>query len=465
MLDLVKCQVLSVLASEHVDAYLLSESSMFVFPHKLILKTCGTTTLLRGLPKMLQFAAQSAGLSGEYVPAVNGCPAPAAPPVATPYRVFYSRKNFLYPDKQRGPHRSWADEVRFLDTMFLGGSAYLVGKMNGEHWYLYITSPDTRLTPPPTPEWERSSASSSPLPQSPVHADDEDAAGAVVALEDETLEVLMTDLDPECVKRFYLHNATALLADPTLRASVRGVISGGPITINGATNGTTKGTANGTATIGSADDGCHSAPPSPSVATDPLSTEGHVLGSLVSKVTGLSEIYPQSQYPDARIDAYLFSPCGFSANGVIPATAAAPTAAPSNGLAVATAASAPGTTHYFTVHVTPEPHCSYASFETNVPSGQSGRATAEVVSHVVDIFRPGRFSVTLFEAKPPSSPSLSSAASKASKNTRVEAVAGYRRVERIVHDLDGYDLVFRYYEREGWKGGAPRLGEKSAVFE
>ncbi len=47
----------------------------------------------------------------------------------------------------------------------------------------------------------------------------------------------------------------------------------------------------------------------------------------------------------------------------------------------------------------------------------------------------------------------------------MEAVAGYRRVERIVHDLDGYDLVFCYYEREGWKGGAPRLGEKSAVFE
>jgi S-adenosylmethionine decarboxylase len=25
--------------------------------------------------------------------------------------------------------------------------------------------------------------------------------------------------------------------------------------------------------------------------------------------------------------------------------------------------------------------------------------------------------------------------------------------------LDGYDLVFRYYERDDWKGGKPRLGE------
>ena len=61
MLDLVNCKVLSVVESEHVDAYLLSESSMFVFPHKLILKTCGTTTLLLGLRRMLRIAAVDGG--------------------------------------------------------------------------------------------------------------------------------------------------------------------------------------------------------------------------------------------------------------------------------------------------------------------------------------------------------------------------------------------------------------------
>ncbi|KAK3347855.1 hypothetical protein B0H65DRAFT_157791 [Neurospora tetraspora] len=55
--------------------------------------------------------------------------------------------------------------------------------------------------------------------------------------------------------------------------------------------------------------------------------------------------------------------------------------------------------HYFTVHVTPEPQCSFASFATNVPGGQNGRQTAEVIEQVVNIFRPRRFSVTLFEAK------------------------------------------------------------------
>ena len=56
MLDLVKCKVLSVETSPDVDAYLLSESSMFVYPHKLILKTCGTTTLLFGLDRLLRIA-------------------------------------------------------------------------------------------------------------------------------------------------------------------------------------------------------------------------------------------------------------------------------------------------------------------------------------------------------------------------------------------------------------------------
>jgi len=56
MLDLVKCKVLSVETSPDVDAYLLSESSMFVYPHKLILKTCGTTTLLFGLDRLIRIA-------------------------------------------------------------------------------------------------------------------------------------------------------------------------------------------------------------------------------------------------------------------------------------------------------------------------------------------------------------------------------------------------------------------------
>ena len=445
MLDLVNCKVLSVVDSEHVDAYLLSESSLFVFPHKLILKTCGTTTLLSGLSKMLEIAARSAGFPSDPSVSHRGLAS-----TAVPYRVFYSRKNFLYPDKQRGPHRNWAEEVRFLDHMFKGGSAYLVGKMNGEHWYLYITGPDKSLTPPTTPEWEK-------------HVKDEVATRVFKdisdqsvlpldtnqpqLLEDETLEILMTDLDPQQAKLFYLDHANAVAADPVRQYGRRArqqIIGSVAAEQRGAFEHSQEDIddifSNWSAELGGGSD--------PSV----ISTEGHVLGTVVSESSGLSEIYPNSRYPDARIDAYLFSPCGFSANGVIPA--------PAQGRSLAT-------THYFTVHVTPESHCSYASFETNVPSRQTGRETAEVVERVVKIFRPGRFSVTLFEAKPvPSTYETAftanrevSALATARRSARMEGIDGYRRVERIVHDLDGYDLVFRHYEREGWKGGAPRLGE------
>lgn len=449
MLDLVNCKVLSTVESEHVDAYLLSESSMFVFPHKLILKTCGTTTLLCGLPRMLEIAALSAGF-----PHVVGDPLRGKATAATPYRVFYSRKNFLFPDMQRGPHRSWRDEVRYLDNMFLGGSAYMVGKMNGEHWYLYLTDPGSALTPPSSPDAaDERPGTATKLLNAPM-----EVVAAQEGTQDETLEVLMTDLDPENAKKFFLDHASAVAEDqylPRLRQQHHNGHDGGMRRGNGM-----NGDSNGKKDVDFDEFGdmCIANGNVPIEADDlfpaELTTEGHALGTVVSEICGLANIYPKSSYPDSRIDAYLFTPCGFSANGVIPA----PDGSPSS-----------SATHYFTVHVTPEPHCSYASFETNVPSRQHGRETAEVVEQVVGIFRPGRFSVTLFETKAATSvvDGLSDVrvglnaggAAAAKRSARMECIAGYRRVDRIVHDLDGYDLVFRYYEREDWKGGAPRLGE------
>lgn len=110
MLNFVDCKILSVINSEHINTYLLSESSMFVFPHKLILKACGTTTLLCGLPKILEIAALQANF-----PHIVGNLSAGRVTAAQPYHVFYSRKNFLFPDHQGGPHRSWQDEVKSLD--------------------------------------------------------------------------------------------------------------------------------------------------------------------------------------------------------------------------------------------------------------------------------------------------------------------------------------------------------------
>ncbi|GAB7347023.1 hypothetical protein MBLNU459_g3169t1 [Dothideomycetes sp. NU459] len=450
MLDLVNCKVLSVVESEHLDAYLLSESSMFVFPHKLVLKTCGTTTLLYGLPRMLEIAALEAGF-----PHVKANLPAGIPAAATPHRIFYSRKNFLYPDQQRGPHRSWRDEVRYLDKMFLGGSAYMIGKMNGEHWYLYITGPNTRLTPPATPEEEKFNSRETPtkfmdLPQRMAAAHIDEAS-------DETLEVLMTDLDEQNARQFYLEDASAIAEGNYLRRAHEarkdaidhlGVIpehNGSDPSISGRTlvedrSPDCNANFDVFAQTSSDHSGFSSEGEEEEKLTFPeeLTTEGHTLGTVVSEACGLADVYPASKYPDSKIDAYLFTPCGFSANGVIPAPGDA------------------ASTHYFTVHVTPEPQCSYASFETNVPARQTGRETAEVVKQVVDIFKPGRFSVTLFEAKTDND---GYGRARVKKDSSMDNIRGYRRVDRIVHDLEGYELVFRYFEREDWKGGAPRLGE------
>lgn len=50
------CMIVSSTVSESIDAYVLSESSLFVFRHKAILKTCGTTCLLEALPRLLDTA-------------------------------------------------------------------------------------------------------------------------------------------------------------------------------------------------------------------------------------------------------------------------------------------------------------------------------------------------------------------------------------------------------------------------
>ncbi|KAK6375840.1 spermidine resistance protein [Exophiala oligosperma] len=426
MLDLVNCKVLSIVESEDVDAYLLSESSMFVFPHKLILKTCGTTTLLCGLPRILEIATLFGGFARSTAPSSRGIAVAAAP-----YRVFYSRKNYLFPDRQRGPHRSWRDEVYALDKLFVGGSAYMIGKMNGEHWYLYLTEPYTMLTPPASPQSLDSPGTETKVLDLPTSLTI-DRGSRVCEGEDETLEVLMTDLDEENAKQFYLDHASAV-AEDQWRGSQQSQDDHVDVFSNASSD----------ADISMKEE------PYPAE----LTTEGHALGTVVSEACGLSDVYPSHKYPDARVDAYLFTPCGFSANGVIPAP--------------------PGEkgTHYFTVHVTPEPICSYASFETNVPVGQKGRETTDIVQHVVDIFKPGRFSVTLFEAK--TNYEEQSCADQdqlaeirmlerkvARRNAKMDSINGYRRVDRIVHDLDGYDLVFRYYERHDWKGGAPRIGER-----
>ncbi|CAD6224940.1 unnamed protein product [Miscanthus lutarioriparius] len=124
-LDLARCTIVSQLSNKNFDSYVLSESSLFVYPHKIVLKTCGTTKLLLSIPRILELAA---GLS---LPVLS---------------VKYSRGTFIFPGAQPAPHRSFSEEVSVLNGFFCnlksGGNAYVIGdtfKPN-KKWHVYYAT-------------------------------------------------------------------------------------------------------------------------------------------------------------------------------------------------------------------------------------------------------------------------------------------------------------------------------------
>ena len=117
-----RCSIISKISSNYMDAYVLSESSLFIYKHKYIMKTCGTTTLLRCLKSLLEYA-DGLGLELTW--------------------VGYSRKNLFFPHAQEFPHSSFGSEIEFLGSHEklqerLHGAAYILGPVTGDHWYVYV---------------------------------------------------------------------------------------------------------------------------------------------------------------------------------------------------------------------------------------------------------------------------------------------------------------------------------------
>jgi S-adenosylmethionine decarboxylase len=262
--------------------------------------------------------------------------------------------------------------VEFLDNIFPNGAAYTVGKVNGDHWLLYITGPPD----------------SEPILNSPSSVNNDRPPP------DYTIEILMSDLAPAARQPFFPSS------DPE---------------------------------------------DTPSIDAQALSTS-----------LGISDIFPSHL---TALDAYSFSPCGYSANALI-----------KWGTDPVSKINGTVGEGYYTIHVTPEEGWSYASFECNVPLPSSRPAPQDpktipdllsLIRRVVTIFQPGRLSLTLFisseDNENDDGESAIEAAQRAFKAALIPSTAGdklsvntglpeYKRTDKINYEFGGYDLAFASFE-------------------
>lgn len=290
VLDVIKCQIISSTKNKWFDSYVLSESSLFVYPYKIILKTCGTTVLLKCVEPILTIAANECDLTPEF--------------------VFFSRKNFLYPEKQLYPHSSLNEELELLKQYFENGECMTYGSHTGDNWVFY-------------------------------YADLGDASEKGILHNDQTFEIMMTHLDKGVMQQFYANEENMLNPKEVTRSS------------------------------------------------------------------GISELIPGS-----ITDEKMFEPCGYSVNGLCDDS-------------------------YFTIHITPEDHCSYVSFETNV----SHKKYTRLAASVIETFKPGKFIITLFA----DSDALCGSNPLGSVDVRTIERLGYKMTNRTFSDfsVDGnYSLLY-----------------------
>lgn len=117
-----RCSILSSISNQYVDAYVLSESSLFVYDTMVMLKTCGTTTLLRCIGILVELGG-GLGLEIDW--------------------VGYSRKNFSFPGDQVFPHQSFDQELGYLYEHSslckrLDGNGYTLGPVTSDHWFVFV---------------------------------------------------------------------------------------------------------------------------------------------------------------------------------------------------------------------------------------------------------------------------------------------------------------------------------------
>ncbi len=105
-----KACILSQVSNEHCDAYLLSESSLFVYNDHFVMITCGTTTLVEAVTEFLKTV-----------------------PVDNIETLIYERKNEHFPHYQKS---NFFEDIYKLEKI-LPGKAWQFGDEDNHHLLLF----------------------------------------------------------------------------------------------------------------------------------------------------------------------------------------------------------------------------------------------------------------------------------------------------------------------------------------
>lgn len=305
VLSAARVHVLSIVGNEHVRMFLLSESSMFVMKSRVIIKTCGTTTLLNAI-EPIRAVASTLGFELSF--------------------IAFHRRDYIFPDAQPAPHTNFEKETEFLSGLFPSGKPHVFGSEDGPRSYLWMATL-------PLVHSQSSSPTSDCTPTTPSGSAlaPWDAVGRSATL---TLEVMMTDVHPDVLAKFHRHPNMMPSTDGVKKEGVEDVVENSV-----------------------AFEALQQHPSKVFFSEDvEVIRDSRALGVSVTKETGIDELMPRSV-----IDSYQFTPCGYSMNGIA------------------------DDEFYWTIHVTPEEHCNFISFESSLPVHKH----TDMVERVLRVFRPG----------------------------------------------------------------------------
>ena len=109
-----RAAIVSQISNDRIDAYLLSESSLFVWDDRVLMITCGRTTLVKAVPEILDIVG-----------------------VENVALVFYERKNPLFPDAQQADFDADVAEL----GQYFSGKSYRLGSTRADHVHVFYASP------------------------------------------------------------------------------------------------------------------------------------------------------------------------------------------------------------------------------------------------------------------------------------------------------------------------------------